>query len=63
MKAQEQTIESFSAMQEWEFLNIFRYRVRDEWVIIDKGGLAEEYPVGTKEHGRPCEIARFIREV
>ena len=33
-----------------ECLNNFENGVRDEWVIVDEGGLVGKYPVGTKRH-------------
>ena len=49
-KVDGQTINLLPDMRTRERLNDFESGVRDKWVILDEGGLAGKYPVGTKKH-------------
>ena len=49
-KVDGQTIDLLPDMRTREHLSDFESGVRDEWMIVNKGGLTGKYPVGTEKH-------------
>ena len=50
MKVDGQTIDLLPDMRTRERLNDFESGVRDEWIIVNEGGLTGKYPVQTEKH-------------